>query len=90
MFSGSETMLLRGKNSSDITFSTSHGVKVELWGCQSCQVRVLNEASGLGTVIVFDEVGQGALTETKGNPLTLNVLLSHTSNNLAGTRRYEF
>ena len=65
-------------------------MKVKLWRCQSCKVRVLDEASGLGTVIVLDEVGQGALAETEGNPLTLDVLLSHTSNNLVVTKIYAF
>ena len=65
-------------------------MKVELRRCQSCKVRVLDEASGLGTVIVLDEVGQGALAETEGNPLTLDVLLPHTSNNLVVTKIYAF
>lgn len=42
------------------------------------KVRVLYEPTG----IVLDEVGQGAFAETERNPLSLDVLLSDTSDNL--------
>ena len=35
------------------TFSSSHGVEIELTGCQAGKVRILNEATRLGSVIVL-------------------------------------
>lgn len=54
----------------------------ELGGRQAGQVGVLHEASALGAVVVFDEVGERAVLEAEGDSLTLNVLLPHHGNNL--------
>ena len=54
----------------------------EFGGSETGKVRVLYEASGLGTVIVLDEVGQCAMAKTEGDSLTFYVLLTHTGNNL--------
>jgi len=64
------------------TLTTSHGVEEELRGSQPGKVGVLDEASRLGAVIVFNEVRQRALTEAEGNALTLNVLLTDASDDL--------
>ena len=64
------------------TLSASHGVEEELCWCQAGQVGVLHKASALRTVIIFNEVRQCAVFETKGDSFTLHVLLPHHSNNL--------
>ena len=71
----------------ELTFSASHGVKEELGRSESGEIGILDESSRLGTVIVFDEVRKGSMAETERNTLTLDVLLTHTSNNLGGTEK---
>lgn len=66
------------------TLATSHGVEVELIWSKSSQVRVLHEAFALRTIIILDEVRQGAVTEAERDTLPLNVLLTHTCNDLQG------
>ena len=59
-----------------------HGVEEELGRCQTGEIRVLYETTGLGTVIVLDEVRQCSVAEAEGNTFTLDVLLPYTGNNL--------
>ena len=66
----------------DQSLPTAHCVKVELVRRETGEVRVLNKSFALWTVVVLDEVGQGAVTETEWDSLTLNILLTHTSNDL--------
>ena len=66
----------------DETFATAHGVEVELGRSQSGQVGILHETPRFGTVIVFDEVRQSPLAESKRDPFALHVLLTHAGNNL--------
>lgn len=40
----------------DKSFSTTHSVEEELGRCQAGQIRVLDEAARLGTVVVLDVV----------------------------------
>ena len=57
-------------------------MEVKLGWRQTGKVGVLYESSRLGTVIVFDEMRQSAVSESKWNTFTLHVLLTHTRNNL--------
>jgi len=57
-------------------------VEVKLGWRQTCQVRVLDEALGLGSEIVLSEMRQCSAVETKLNTLTFDVLLTDTSHNL--------
>ena len=66
----------------DETLATAHGVEVELVRSETGQVGVLHEAFALGTVVVLDEVRQGAVTEAEWDSLPLNVLLTNTGNDL--------
>lgn len=68
----------------DQTFSASHGMKEKLSWCETGQIRVLHKTSTLWTIVIFNEVRECAMLETKGDSLTLNVLLTHHSNNLKG------
>lgn len=66
----------------DETFSPTHGVEEELGGGEPGQVGVLHEPPTFGAVIVFDEVGQRTVLETKGDPLPFHVLLPHNRDDL--------
>ena len=66
----------------DQTFTASHRVEVKLRWRQSCQVAVSDEAFRWCRVIVFCEMRQRALVETKADSLTFDVLLSATRHNL--------
>lgn len=68
----------------DQTLSSSHGVKEKLSWCETSQIGVFHEASTFWTIIIFNEVREGAVFETERDSLTLNVLLPHNSNNLWG------
>ena len=59
-------------------------MKEELRGREAGEIGILDEASRLGTVIVFDEVRQSPMPKAEGNTLTLDVLLTHTGNDLEG------
>jgi len=67
----------------DKTLTTSHSVEEELGGCETGEVGVLDEATRFRTVVVLDEVRKSPFPEPKGNSLTLDVLLTDTSNNLS-------
>lgn len=54
----------------------------KLCWCEASQVGVLNKASALRAVVVFDEMRQRSVLEAKGDSFTLHVLLAHHSNNL--------
>ena len=60
----------------------THGVEIEFRRGQTGKVGILYETSGFGTVIILDEMRQGSFSETERNSFSLNVLLTHTSNNL--------
>mmetsp|Transcript_11451 Transcript_11451/g.22494 ORF Transcript_11451/g.22494 Transcript_11451/m.22494 type:complete len:848 (-) Transcript_11451:1065-3608(-) len=64
------------------TFTTTHGVEVELLRGETLEVRVFDETTRLGTKIILVKVRQGTVAETKRNTLTLNVLLTYTTHNL--------
>ena len=66
----------------DKTFATTHGVEEEFLRTQTTKVRVLDEASTLGTKIILGEVRKRTTTEAVGDTLSFNVLLSDTGNNL--------
>lgn len=66
----------------DQTFATSHSVEVELGRRHFGKVQILIQASRFGTVIILDGMRKGALAEAERNPLTIDVLLTHPSNNL--------
>jgi len=76
------TSLSRLDGSINEPLSSAHGVEVELCRSQSSQVRVLDKSPRLGAVVVLDEVGQGAVAETKRDPFSLNVLLADTCDDL--------
>ena len=65
------------------TLTTAHSVEVELGGRQAGQIRVLDEATRLRTVVVLDEVRQSSLPEAERNTFTLDVLLADASDNLS-------
>mmetsp|Transcript_104344 Transcript_104344/g.223091 ORF Transcript_104344/g.223091 Transcript_104344/m.223091 type:complete len:206 (-) Transcript_104344:16-633(-) len=64
------------------TLAATHGVHPDLLRCEACQVRVLHKPPGLGTIVVFRKVRQGAVAEPILDSCTLHVLLPDTSNNL--------
>lgn len=70
------------------SLAASHGVEIELCWCKSCKVGILNKSSTLRTIIIFDEVRKCAVTETKWNPFTFNILLAYHSNNLNMRSKY--
>jgi len=57
-------------------------VKEELLGSEAIQVAILDEALALWAVVVLAEVRKGALVETEGDTLTLDILLAHTGHDL--------
>ena len=69
-------------SSVDQTLTTSHGMEIELCWCQSSKVGILHKSSTLGTIVIFNKVRKGTVTETKWNPFTFHVLLTYNSNNL--------
>ena len=57
-------------------------MEVELvWG-EPREIRVLDEPLALRAVVVLDEVREGAVPESKRDPFTFDVLLTHAGNNL--------
>lgn len=78
------TGLSRLDSSVDETLTATHGVEEELGGGEASQVGVLHKAPALRAVIILDEVGQRAVLEAEGDPLTLHVLLPHHCDHLPG------
>ena len=74
----------------DQTFATSHGVEKEFLGTQATKVRVFDKASTFGAKIVLGKVRERSATKAVRNTLTLNVLLSHTRNNLRNVNEGTF
>lgn len=70
------------------SLTTSHGVEIELCWSKSGKVGILHKPSTLRTIIIFDEVRKCAVTETKWNPFTFNILLAYHSNNLNMSGKY--
>lgn len=60
----------------DKTFSTTHGVEPELLRCQTSEVRVFDETSRFGSVVVSRKVGQCTVFETEVDSLSLDKLLT--------------
>ena len=63
-------------------------MEIELCWSKSGKVAILHKPSTLRTIIIFDEVRKCAVTETKGNPFTFNILLAYHSNNLNKSGKY--
>jgi hypothetical protein len=57
-------------------------VKEELLRGEAIQVAILDKALALWAVVVLAEVRKGALVETEGDTLTLDILLAHTGHDL--------
>jgi hypothetical protein len=57
-------------------------VEEELLRCESREVRIADEATTLGPVVVLREVGQCAVAEAEGNAAALDVLLADAGNHL--------
>lgn len=58
------------------TFSTTHTMEKELMRFKSGEERTKNKASWLWGIVVFAEMWQGSLWETKRTPFTIYVLIA--------------
>mmetsp|Transcript_12245 Transcript_12245/g.18981 ORF Transcript_12245/g.18981 Transcript_12245/m.18981 type:complete len:238 (+) Transcript_12245:198-911(+) len=66
----------------DQSFSSSHGMEVELLRGQPQEVAAENEALAFGSEVVLTKVGQRSAVEPERNTLASNVLLADTRHNL--------
>lgn len=57
-------------------------MKVKLSWSQSSKIGILHKSSTLRAIIILNEVRKCAMTKTKWNPFSFNVLLSYHCNNL--------
>ena len=69
----------------DQPLTAPHGMEEELGGREAGQVGVLHKASALRPIVIFDEVRQGPVLESKWDPLALHILLPDDSNDLGNT-----
>jgi len=72
------------------SFSSSHSMKVEFLRCQSMHIVVLDKAFTLRTVVIFWKMGERSSVETKSNSFAVDILLTHTSHNLANVHVTSF